>query len=132
MAEERRICIRIALFTAGAGAVYWLVSYELAGTVLLAAVTLATLGLGLMLGSLASEPSLSLRRRALDLATFEEPGDAVPLELAQVPFPGLSLQPLLLAIGAGAVAAGLVFGAWLWLPGAVLTAATAGRWFTEL
>lgn len=152
MAEERRIYIRIALFTAAAALVYWFVSYERAGTALLVFVTGAAVGLAMMLGRLATEPDVSVIRKLLDLGTFEEPSETAgaehspavgpagapgteevsPLVLAEAPFPALSLQPLLLAVGAGAVTAGLVFGAWLWLPGAVVVVTAGWRWLVEL
>ncbi|HWC13157.1 MAG TPA: cytochrome c oxidase subunit 4 [Actinomycetota bacterium] len=153
MAEERRIYVRIALFTAAAAAVYWFVSYERAGTALLVFVTGAAAGLAVMLGRVATEPDVSLLRKLLDLGTFEEAPetarakhdrpvdpaerasnepDVSPLVLAEAPFPALSLQPLLLAIGAGAITTGLVFGAWLWVPGGVVVVAAGWRWLVEL
>ncbi len=134
MAEERRVFYRIGSYALLVAPIYWFVSYEVAGTVLLGATAIACVALAVMLGRNATEPHRTVVQRAKDVATFEdERGPEVqPLVLAEQAFPTLSLQPPLVGLAAGAIATGLVFGAWLWVPGAVLFAAGCWRWFTEL
>ena len=133
--EERRFFLRIGLFTIGAGIVYWFLSYEAAGSLMLVLVGVATVVLISLLRPFSDERAtgsgpLGIAR---DLLTFEDRGDdPSPIELADPTFPSLSLQPVMLSVGAGAVAVGMVFGAWLWIPGAILFAGAAWRWLTEL
>ncbi len=133
MVEERRFFLRIGLFTILAGAVYWFLSYEAAGSFMLLLVGIATVVLVRLLRPYSDERRarsgpLGIAR---DLLTFEDRADT-PIELADPAFPTLSLQPLMLSVGAASVAIGMIFGAWLWLPGAVIAAAAAWRWLTEL
>ena len=139
MIEERRFFLRIGLFTIVAGTAYWFLSYEAAGALMLVLVGLATIVLIALLAPYSDESgtrsgALGIAR---DLLTFEDRPDdsgltSSPIELAEPSFPSLSLQPVLLATGAAAIAVGMVFGAWLWLPGAFIFGAAAWRWLTEL
>lgn len=124
MSEEARIFLRTAIYAVGIAAVYWFVSYEVAGTELLLILGLAASVLTAMLPG-------RKRVRPIDVATFSDSEDPA-LEIEEVPLPVLSLQPLLVALGAAAVTLGLVFGAWLWLPGALILVGAAMRWLTEL
>ena len=139
MIEERRFFLRIVLFAIIAGTVYWFLSYEAAGSVMLVLVGVATIVLIALLRPYSDEGDTGSGPLGIakDLLTFEERSDEVgvtssPIELAEPIFPSLSLQPVLLASGVAAIAVGMVFGAWLWLPGAFLFAAAAWRWLTEL
>ena len=133
--EERRFFLRIGLFTVAAGVVYWFLSYEAAGSLMLVLVGIATVVLVSLLRPFSDESGtrsgpLGIAR---DLLTFEDrSADSSPIELAEPAFPSLSLQPVMLSMGAGALAVGMVFGAWLWIPGALLFAGAAWRWLTEL
>jgi cytochrome c oxidase subunit 1 len=53
-------------------------------------------------------------------------------QLEDVPVALVSLQPVFVAIGAAAICTGLVFGAWLWLPGALIVLGAGGRWIGEI
>lgn len=92
--------------------VYWLTSYEPAGTTLLGVGVAACLLIGVYLW-------LQLRRHGElpeDRAGSEPQDNAGPV----VAVPAPSLWPLGLAFGAGTFAAGLVLGAWLAAPGAIV------------
>ena len=135
MVEERRFFLRIGLFTIGAGTIYWFLSHEAAGALMLVLVGVATVVLISLLHPFADESGtrsgpLGMAR---DLLTFEDRSDdSSPIELIDPAFPSISLQPVMLSVGAGALAVGMVFGAWLWIPGALLFAGAAWRWLTEL
>ena len=127
MKEEARVFLRTAVYAIAVAAIYWFVSYEVAGTVLLLVLGLAASTLTMMLPSGRVRPT----RLPLDVATFGD--DETPaLGLEEAPLPSLSVQPLFLAIGAAVVTLGLVFGAWLWLPGVLIVAGAAWAWLTEL
>ena len=131
MTEERRFFLRTAAFAIGIAVVYWFVSYEAAGSVMLLAIGLTALFLTFVLRRHTNEPRRGPLETARAIVTFEEPDEAAPAPLAieDAPMPVMSYPPLALALGAGAVAGGLVFGAWLWLPGAALIAGAGWRWF---
>lgn len=135
MIEERRFFLRTALFATGIAVVYWFVSYEAAGSVMLLAIGLSAAFLMIVLRRHTTElkrgPLETATHIVGDIVTFEEPdeGSASPLAIDEGPMPVMSYPPLALAIGAGAVAGGLVFGAWLWLPGAALVAGAGWRWY---
>ena len=142
MAEELRFFIRIALYIALATTVYWFVSYEAAGTVLLGALALTTTAFALVVGVMVRpKPVPTAREDGAGLvATLdrtvgfrERPGAApVPLALADEPIPPSSAWPLAASIGLLLVGLGLLYGPWFWLPGAGLAAASAWGWTTQL
>jgi hypothetical protein len=127
--EEGRVFLRTAVYALGVAAIYWFVSYEVAGTVMLVVLGIAAAALTAMLpGTGGRTTPLGV---AKDLATFGE--QEVPaLELEAVPLPTLSLMPLFVAVGAVGVTMGLVFGAWLWLPGALTILGAGWHWLREL
>lgn len=131
MIEERRFFLRTAAYALLIGVVYWFVSYEPAGTVMLVVLGLAAGAATVLLAGLSRAARGGTRLS--DLVTFEEPGEAAPapLQLAEQTFPVASLEPLMLALAAGAISGGMVFGAWLWLPGVLLLAATGWHWFVH-
>jgi hypothetical protein len=126
MKEEARVFLRTAAYALLVAGIYWFVSYEVAGTVLLIVLGVAAAALTAMLPG-----RTKVLRAPLELATFGE-GEEPIMEIEEVPLPTLSLQPLLVALGAAGVTLGLVFGAWLWLPGILILLGAAWRWHTEL
>lgn len=134
MIEERRFFLRTALFATAVAIVYWFLSYEAAGSVMLLAIGLTAGFLMLVMRHHTGEARRGPLGVLHDAATFENPdeGAAGPLAIQEGPLPAMSLPPLIVATGAGAITGGMVFGAWLWLPGAVVVALGAWRWLTEL
>ena len=142
MPEEMRFFLRTALYTAGITVIYWLVSYEWAGTVMLTFLFLAAAFFIAAATNLhrtsSATPSTAphetaRRNRLLQLVGFdpedEEPG--APLKLEEEEFPGPSLSPLGVAVAATLVGLGLIYGAWLWIPGVSLGLATGTSWLTQ-
>jgi hypothetical protein len=133
VAEEVRFFLRTAIYTVLIAAIYWFVSYEEAGTVLFAFVAASALifiVMTLMLAP-AARPS-SLAPRALlgfDDRPEDEPGG--PLQLDEDEFPVASAWPLTAALAASLVGLGLIFGAWLWVPGLGLALSVLVGWATE-
>jgi hypothetical protein len=121
--QETRFFLFVAAWAIGAGTVYWFVSYEPAGTVLL-------LGLGIASGIVTTRLALTrtsaeVRRRVEgDRAVPARPGDGSRLVEAgsgtggiDRPFddprgliPDPSIAPLAVGFGAAIVATGAVFG----------------------
>jgi hypothetical protein len=138
MIEERRFFLRTALFASVIAVVYWFVSYETAGSVMLLAIGLSAMFLMVVLRRHTNEPERgpleTARHLTMEIVTFEDPeeGSASPLAIEEGAMPAMSYPPLAVAVGAGAVAGGLVFGAWLWLPGAALVVGAAWRWYAQL
>lgn len=128
MSEERRVFLRTAAYALGIAVVYWFVSYEVAGTVLLVVLGVAAAALTAMLPSGRGPRPLRLPIDAVTFGDHDEP----TMEIEEVPLPALSIQPFFVAVGAAGITLGLVFGAWLWLPGALVLVGASGRWFTEL
>lgn len=128
MREEARVFLRTAVYAFGVAAIYWFVSYEVAGTVMLIVLGLAASALTWMLPGKGRIKPLEI---PIELATFDE-NETAAIELDEAPLPSLSAQPLFLALGAATVTLGLVFGAWLWLPGLLIVAGAAWGWLTEL
>ena len=91
--------------------IYWFMSYEPVGSTLLAVGVPACLLVGVYLGRLAVRGSSRPEDR--DGSHRDALGEVV-----SVPAP--SLWPVGVAFGAGTLAAGLVLGFWLALPGAVV------------
>jgi hypothetical protein len=127
MKEEARVFLRTALYALGVALVYWFVSYEVAGTVMLAVLGIAAASLTMMLPTGRSRPA-QMARGLVTLGDDDDPA----LEIEETPLPVLSLQPLFVAMGAVTVALGLVFGAWLWLPGILIVLGSGWRWLTEI
>lgn len=144
MAEELRFFVRSLLYLVPITVVYWLVSYEPAGTALLATLIVAFIGfVGVAMRFAPSSISdlrpgsgglvgrtLRVVNRAIG---FHERVDApAPLEGGPDLVPTGSPWPIL-AAGAIAVAGlGLIFGPWLLLPGIVLLTWALLGWLTQL
>jgi hypothetical protein len=141
MSEEVRFFLRVALYTLSIAVVYWFISYEIAGSVMLLALGLsavfftAAAGTHLRHGREDAPPegARGIGRALNRLIGFEEhPGQPTdPLAIEDEPIPTSSVWPLVLALGATLLGAGLIFGGWLWVPGALLTAAAAWGWITQ-
>jgi hypothetical protein len=137
MAEEFRFFLRTGVWVVIAGVVYWLLSYELSGTILLGALLLAILafvGVGFALAQARpmAEGSglLAWLNRVIG---FHERADA-PAPLAAGPelVPLSSSSPIISAAAFVLVGLGLIFGAWLIVPGVVLLIIGGVGWLTQL
>ena len=109
MPQERLagiILAAVGTFVFGLGLIYWLTSYESAGTVLL----VAALGFAVI-------PGAFLWRHAVGSGS-SSPEQAAPEPVGE--FPEASVWPFVLAAGAAIAGVGLVFGPWTALPGAIL------------
>ena len=150
MAEEIRFFLRTALYAAVIAVVYWFASreyegivlgYDWAGTTLLAFTVLAcaamTGGVLLLLrsarhGWTVGDGPLPRRIRATlnRLVGFGEVAGRPEAPLAGGPdlFPAASPWPIVSAVAGTLILLGLVYGAWLILPGVLLLAIGAGGW----
>ena len=137
MAEEFRFFLRTAVWIVIAGVAYWLLSYELAGTILLGALLLAILafvGVGFSLAQArpVAEGSglLAWLNRVIG---FHERSDApAPLEAGAELMPTSSASPIISAAAIILIGLGLIFGAWLIVPGVVLLLIGGIGWLTQL
>jgi hypothetical protein len=146
MAEELRFFLRTALYSLGIAVIYWFASYDplagtydWAGTALLAAAALSTgavVGVAALFARRALQAeSRSVLQAAVDWIGLTDPGGAAderPLSTGLDPLPRTSIWPLLVAVAATLIATGLVYGAWLWMPGVALLALTVWGWVTQL
>jgi len=145
MAEELRFFLRTAAYTAVIGLIYWLLSYEWAGSVMLAFVALAT-GLVVIViflvvratrGPLTGGANGPMERLGLAVARlvgFAEPRGPAgeePMAAGLEPIPLASIWPLVAAAAATMIGLGLVYGPWLTLPGIALAAVTVWGWITQ-
>ncbi len=130
MAEEIRFFIRVALFTIVIATIYWFVSYEEAGTALLAGIIASAV---FFTGLVATRvrAARSGRKTVKGLVGFDESGRDDPLALAEDTFPAASAWPVVASVAAVLVAVGLVYGPWLWIPGAGIGLACTWGWLTE-
>ena len=128
MREEFRFFLRIGLYLLIAGVVYWFVTYEAAGSVLMIGIVLAVVFFVLAAGM---ETRLFTRGRGpIELIGFTEGDDALDIEEEAIS-PG-SIWPLMAALAMLLVARGFLYGGWFWLPGAGLAGVSAWMWLTEL
>lgn len=111
MKVASRIFLGAAVFLGSIFLVYWFMSYEHAGGTLLGVGAVTSLGVGLYLRRVAQRAGPVPEDR--DSAQEEGVGDVVAV-------PAPSLWPLGVGFGAGTLAAGLVLGAWLATPGAIV------------
>jgi hypothetical protein len=128
MREEFRFFLRIGLYLLVSGAVYWFITYEWAGSILMIGIVI---GAAFFVGAAGSATRLFTRRRTpAELIGFTEADDA--LDVQDEAMSPASIWPLLGALAMLLIALGFLFGGWFWLPGAGLAAASAWMWFTEL
>ena len=137
MAEEFRFFLRTGVWVVIAGVVYWLLSYELSGTVLLGALLLAILaflGVGLALAQTrpVAEGSGVLAWLNRVIGFHERADAAAPLEAGPELVPLSSASPVISAAAIVLIGLGLIFGAWLIVPGIVLLIIGGVRWLTQL
>ena len=117
LGPEVTVFARMAAFGIVVGALYWFLTYESAGTVLLLAFGLASslAAVAVYVGGRLAGP----RSRADDAA-----GPTSDVE--PVPRPGWA--PLGIAVGLGGVALGGAFGPWLSVAGALVAIRSAKDW----
>jgi len=146
MAEELRFFLRVAAYGLLITVVYWFLSYEVPGTLLLLAVALASAFflafVGAHVRAARSEvvPRGRGARRLLEtgnrLIGFEEHAGevhAAPLATSgDEPVVTASPWPILAATAAVLVALGLIYGPWLTAPGIVLAGIVVWGWVTQL
>ena len=125
--QETRFFVLIAGWAGALGLIYWFVSYEVAGTVLLAGLALATGTLSIWLMR-----SQRLRRRRAEAGAPE----AAAHEAVDRPFldeegrlPAPTLAPFAVGLGVALAALGPVFGLAPVAVGAVSFLWGAGTWF---
>lgn len=138
MAEEYRFFLRSLIYVTVAGVVYWFVSYETAGTVLLVGLVLAIVafvGVARLMGGTSipveggGGPFATINR----LIGFADPPEtSPPLEGGPELIPLSSSAPIVTAAGATLIGLGLVFGWWLIVPGAIVGAMGVFGWLTQL
>ncbi len=142
MAEEVRFFLRTAIYTLGITAIYWFLSYEIVGSTLLLSLGLAAVffvAVGHVMIHHASRdvvpddtrPSNAIQRTL----GFDEPeGETVtpPLGIEDDMIPSSSVWPLVSAIAALLLGLGLIYGGWMWGPGAVLAVVALWGWVTQL
>ncbi|MGH2725149.1 MAG: aa3-type cytochrome oxidase subunit IV [Actinomycetota bacterium] len=115
MTTGAKVFLGSAAFGAAVAGAYWVVSYEPTGTVLLGFFGVAPL---LVAGYVA------LKARGTRRDPEDRP-EATPAAAADEPlgeFAVESVWPVVLAAGAALVGGGLVFGLWLFVVGALVTA----------
>lgn len=136
MPEELRVFVRAGIYVALITAVYWFVSYEPAGTLLLlsllGAATLFVLT-GRWVGRRTERTRGGPLRRAASLVALDDAGGDVPppLEIQEEPVVTTSPWPLVGALAAMLIGLGLLYGPWLWIPGATLALSVAYGWITQ-
>lgn len=155
MPEELRFFLRLGLFAALVATIYWFVSYEVAGTILLAGLVFSSGLFVVTVGrSIRAARSGSSRRSAKlndvipdeggakraggavkRLVGFEEdsePAGPAPLALAEEPVAHTSAWPFLTAVAALLIGLGLLWGAWFWGPGLGLMVLSAWGWSSQI
>lgn len=146
MAEELRFFLRTAVYSGVIGFVYWFASYEVAGSVMLAFVVLATgLVVGLFFfavretrGELDPRSGGPMRRAGMAIARtvgFAEPRGPAgeqPIAAGLEPLPTGSPWPLVAGGAATMLGLGLVYGPWLSLPGIVVAGFAIWGWLTQM
>ena len=145
MAEELRFFLRTGAYSIVVGGVYWFVSYEVAGSVLLMFVVFSSLAFVAVAAAfvrrarneIVPDDSAGLGRflgSVNRLFGFEEHRSAAgtdPLAAGLEPIPTGSLWPPLAGTAALLLLLGLIYGPWLLLPGVVLAAGTVWGWVTQ-
>ena len=151
MAEELRFFLRIGLFAALIATIYWFVSYEVAGTILLAGIVFSVGVLVVTVGR-AVRPArddiapdnksgseggrlsmlATIAKRTLAFEEESEPASGSPLQLADEPIAHTSAWPILTAVAALLIGLGFLWGGWFWGPGLGLAVLTAWGWSSQI
>jgi hypothetical protein len=116
VANEVRLFAAMATFGLVAGTIYWFVSYEPIGTVLLG-------GFGLAAGI----ASIVVWRQGSVAVTV---GNGAPHSSSHEPVPAPGWAPIGFAVGAAGVALGAAFGPWLTIAGLLVIVASGRTWLT--
>ncbi|HEU4572990.1 MAG TPA: cytochrome c oxidase subunit 4, partial [Candidatus Limnocylindrales bacterium] len=114
------------IFALVLSAIYWYVSYEWAGTVLLFLFGLGSAGATLILGRIAAAESRAAKAEAE--AAGVRPDGPFGDESARVPRP--TFAPVVFGVGLALAALGLAFGPWLFLAAAMPIALGAISWLS--
>jgi hypothetical protein len=131
MADEVKLFGRLALYGLVVGTIYWFVSYELAGTVMLLGFGVAT---GLAFGALfRRERKVRAARNDAPSGPSmadgpDAPGPDGPFADESGPVPERSAAPLVLGFGIAVIALGGVFGPWFAIIGLVPVLIGAWDW----
>jgi hypothetical protein len=130
---ETRFFTFIGLFGLVLAAIYWFVSYELAGTAMLIGFGLGGLVIAaaLVIGRRSRPPEPTDAPAPLGLADVVRgtPADEVPFEDERGRQPRETLAPLSLGLGVALALTAIVFGPWLFVAGIVPLAWGAVTWF---
>jgi len=142
VAEEVRFFLRTAIYTLGIAAIYWFLSYEIVGSTLLLSLGLAAVffvAVGYVMIHHANRdvvPDDTRPANAIQRTLgFDEPeGETVtpPLGIEDDMIPSSSVWPLVSAVAALLLGLGLIYGGWMWGPGAVLAVVALWGWVTQL
>jgi uncharacterized membrane protein YfcA len=116
MRTEYKLFVALGIFMLPLGIIYWFVSYEIAGSIMLLIVAIAFAFIGVYL-AIQSKRMAGFRPEDYD-ATQEEGVGVVGS------FPGSSIWPLISAIALTFIAFGLTFSSFLAIPGLGLLLAT--------
>jgi len=120
---EAQLFLRTAAFGLVVGAVYWFLTYETAGSVLL-----FTFGVASAIAAIAIFAG-SRRARRHGAETGAAVAAAAQDDVEPVPRP--NANPLLLAMGLGLVLLGTVLGPWLLIAGLLVVVAAAWGWLNS-
>jgi len=122
LTDEARLFVRMSVFGLATGAIYWFLTGERAGTVLLLA-----FGLGAGLAAVA----IFVGARGAGRRAIEAPPEDSPSSVAEVePLPEPGWAPLGIAAGIGGLALGAAFGPWLTIAGLILAIVAALTWLS--
>lgn len=135
MAEELRFFLRLGLFAAVVATIYWFVSYEVAGTILLGGLVFSSGLFVATVGRSIRSPKTTTGGTLNRLVGFEEDPEheaSGPLALAEEPIAHTSAWPILTAIAALLIGLGLLWGAWFWGPGLGLLVLSARGWSSQI
>ena len=132
MPEEVRFFARLAGYGVLIAVVYWFVSYEVAGTVLLVAFGIATgFATLILLRDVRRRRRSDVRRPLRDWIALTDTADDEPFLDEPAGVPRGSIAPLEFGFGAAVAALGLVFGTWLVALGLVPIVIGASVWIRE-
>jgi fatty acid desaturase len=147
MSEELRLLLRNALYMGTAALVYWFVSYEWAGTVMMTVLVLGALFFVFFMlklvrstgAEIVDRSKKSRLGRALSipgrLVGFREHAGetyAEPLAVEEGQMPHGSIWPFITALAIALIGSGFIFGPWLWIFGLALGIWAFWGWFTQL